>query len=374
MTSDAIWEKMTRGVFIIAEAGKTFIQTEEDRPVPEYLANAKALVDTAVACGADAIKFQTHDADDEVLDIRFDSPHMKGVDRYRWVKRNTDATPVNEFWRPLREYCDARGIVFFSTPMSRGAAKRLTAAGTHLWKIGSADILDFVCMDYMRTTHLPIIMSSGMSTMDEVERGIHFLRAKSSRVALLHCLSKYPGTPEEANLATMELFRETFPGVPIGFSENSLGIDTATLAAALGATIIERHFTITRSGWGADKHICSEPDELRELVLRIRAMENDPREKKEWVRRYDAGKILGRKEKILQKDEEVLRPLWHKSLMAGCDIPAGAVFTADMLYAMRPQKYAGGLPSEEYERVLGRRAAKALKKYDPITENALVGH
>src|SRR3990167_8198039 len=188
-----IWEKMTRGVFIIAEAGKNFIETEEERPVAEYLENAKRLVDAAAGFGADAIKFQTHDAEDEVLDIRFDSPHAKGIDRYRWVKRNTEATPVKEFWQPLREYCDRKGIIFFSTPMSRGAAKRLAAAGTYLWKIGSADILDFACMDYMRRTNVPIIMSSGMSTFDEVKKGINFLRAKSDTVALLHCLSKYPG-------------------------------------------------------------------------------------------------------------------------------------------------------------------------------------
>ena len=93
-----------KGVFIIAEAGKNFIQTEEDRPVAEYLRNAKELVDSALWAGADAIKFQTHNVDDEQLDIEITAPHFKVADRYRWVKRNTDATPVKEFWQPLLEF------------------------------------------------------------------------------------------------------------------------------------------------------------------------------------------------------------------------------------------------------------------------------
>lgn len=371
LTSDTIWEKIQRGVFIIAEAGKNFIQTEEDRPIAEYLQNAKELVDKAVWAGADAIKFQTHNVEDEILNVRFESPHAKGIDRYAWVIRNTEATPVDEFWRPLREYCDSKGIIFFSAPFSRGAAHKLFEAGSQLWKIGSADILDFVCMDYLRQSQLPIIMSSGMSTFEEIEKALTFLSAKNSRVALLHCLSKYPGLPEEANLATMELFRERFPGVPIGFSENSLSIDTSTTAVAMGAKIVERHFTTSRKWWGADHHICSEPEEFKELVERIRKMEASERERQEWLKRYDVQTVRGKKEKNLLPDEAALRPIWRKALMAGRDIPAGTVLKPEMVYAMRPQLYAGGLPSERYEEVIGRKVTRDLKKYDPITFNYL---
>lgn len=367
ISSEAIWEKITKGVFIIAEAGKNFIQTEEERSVSEYLENAKELVDKAAQAGADAIKFQTHNVEDEQLDLKIISPHFKGADRYSWLTRNTNATPVKEFWKPLKEYCDKRGVIFFSTPMSRGAARRLAEVGVELWKIGSGDILDFVAMDFMRRSPLPIIMSSGMSTMEEVELGLNFLRAKNNRVALMHCLSKYPGLPEEANLAVMELYRERFPGVPIGFSENSIGIEPSLIAVALGATMVEKHFTIRRDLWGADHKVCSTPEEFKELVRGIRTIEKDPAEKKRWLSHPNLAAILGKKEKKLKDDEVVFRPLFRKSLMAGRDIPAGAKLTPEMIYAMRPQEYAGGLPSERYEEILGKTTAKPLKKFDPIT-------
>src|SRR3989344_1333294 len=307
ITSEAMWEKITKGVFIIAEAGKNFIQTEDERPISEYLENAKELVDKALWAGADAIKFQTHNGEDEQLNLKIISPHFKGADRYSWLTRNTNATPVNEFWKPLKDYCDNAGIIFFSTPMSRGAAQRLAEIGVELWKIGSGDILDFVAMDYMRQGGIPIIMSSGMSTLEEVERGMNFLRAKNNRVALMHCLSKYPGIPEEANLAVMELYRERFPGVPIGFSENSIGIEPSLIAVALGATMVEKHFTIRRDLWGADHKVCSTPEEFKLLVDGIRKIEDDPTEKKRLLSHPNLAAILGKKEKRLKDDEAVFR-------------------------------------------------------------------
>ena len=371
ITSEAMWEKITKGVFIIAEAGKNFIQTGDERPISEYLENAKELVDKALWAGADAIKFQTHSVEDEQLNLKIISPHFKGADRYSWLTRNTNATPVNEFWKPLKDYCDNAGIIFFSTPMSRGAAQRLAEIGVELWKIGSGDILDFVAMDYMRQGGIPIIMSSGMSTLEEVERGMNFLRAKNNRVALMHCLSKYPGIPEEANLAVMELYRERFPGVPIGFSENSIGIEPSLIAVALGATMVEKHFTIRRDLWGADHKVCSTPEEFKLLVDGIRKIEDDPTEKKRLLSHPNLAAILGKKEKRLKDDEAVFRPLFRKSLMAGRDIPALTVLTPEMIYAMRPQQYAGGLPSERYDEVLGKTTTKPLKKFDPITFEVL---
>ncbi len=367
VNSNYIWDKIKKGTFIIAEAGKNFIQTEDDRPIAEYLENAKRLVDAAAESGADAIKFQTHNYEDEQLNIKITAPHFNGSDRYSWVRRNTLATPLEDFWRPLKKYCDDRGIIFFSTPMSRGAAKILNEVGVPLWKIGSADILDFVCMDYLRNTDIPIIMSSGMSTLDEVRSGINFLGKKNPRIALMHSLSKYPGLPEEANLAILQLYRDEFPGVPIGFSENSIGIEPSLIAVAFGATIIEKHFTLGRDLWGSDHKVSSTPPEFKELVDGIRKLERDPIEKKKWLNHPDISVILGRKEKVLKKDEQDFRPIFRKSLMAGDDIPAGTILSPEMLYAMRPQLYAGGLPSENYKAILGSKVIRNLKKYDPIT-------
>ena len=365
-TPEAIWEKFQKGVFIIAEGGKNFIQTEEEKSVEEYLQNGMQLVDEAARAGADAIKFQTHNVEDEQLNINVVSPHFKSGDRYRWVTRNTKATPLNEFWKPLKQYCDQKGIIFFSAAMSRGSAKILNDVGVNFWKIGSGDILDFVMLDYMRKSGKPIILSSGMSTLEEVEKAVKFLHEKNNRVALLHCVSKYPCPPEELHLKTIEFYKERFD-MPIGFSDHSIGIDSALAAVTMGATILEKHFSMSRTLWGADHKVSLTPQEFTDLVNGVREVQVNSARRKEVLESDFVQKGMGNKAKVLQDSEAVFRPLFRKSLMAGQDIPEGTILTPDMVYAMRPQQYAGGLSSEEYEKVLGKKTKKALKKYDPIT-------
>ncbi len=368
----AIWEKIKKGVFVIAEAGKNFIKTKEERPVAEYLENAKELVDKAAWAGADAIKFQTHHVEDEQHpDVLVTAAHFKDSDRLAWVTRNTNATPVNEFWKPLKDYCEKRGIVFFSTPMSRGAAMRLNEANVPLWKIGSGDILDWAMLDYLRRSNRPIIMSSGASTLEEVLSSFLYLRHVESRVALTHAFSKYPGQPEEANLAVIGLYKEIFPDVPVGFSENSVSILPSLIAVALGATIIEKHFAIDRNLWGADHKVCSTPEEFKEMVGIIRVMEDQPQEKDRWLRHPKLGAILGPKKKILHPDEAQFRPVFQKSLAAGVDISSGSVITPEMIYAIRPRKELKGLPSDTYDLIIGRKAKRDIKKYDPLNWDVL---
>ena len=372
MDDKQIWDKIKKGVFIIAEAGKNFIQTEEEKTVEEYLENAKELVDKAALAGADAIKFQTHVVYDEQLShIKVLAAHFKGLDRYSWSTRNMNATPAEEFWKPLKAHCEKKGIVFFSTPTGRDAAKRLSSVGVNLWKLASGDLLDFVLTDYLRNTNVPIIMSSGASTFEEVQRVYNFLREKNKRVAVVHALSKYPGKPEEANLAILELYRETFPEAPIGFSENSVGIEPSCIAVALGATIVEKHFSIRRDLWGADHGVCSTPEEFKEMVDIIRKIENDAEEKNKWLHHPKFKEIMGEKKKELLESEKEFRVVFQKVLRAGADMKEGEVLASDKIYAMRPRSKAKGLPSEEYENVLGKKVKKALKKYDPITEDVV---
>ncbi len=365
MTAETIWEKIQKGVFVIAEAGKNFIQTEEDQPVEEYLSNAMQLVDEVAKAGADAIKFQTHNVEDEQLNINVVAPHFKGSDRYYWVTRNTRATPIDKFWKPLKKYCDNRGVIFFSTPMSRGAAKILNEVGVDFWKVGSGDILDFVMLDYIRNTGKPIILSSGMSTLEEVEKAVKFLREKNNRVALLHCVSKYPCPPEDLNLKTIDFYKERF-SMPIGFSDHSIGIEPDLVAVAMGATVLEKHFSMSRTLWGSDHQVSMTPEELKKLVDGVKKVTNDPKEKQRVLESDFAKRGMGSKEKILQDGETAFRPLFRKSLMAGQDIPLGTLVTAEMIYAMRPQVYATGVPSERYDSIVGRKTKVSLKKYDPI--------
>jgi len=363
-------ETIQKKVFVIAEIGKNFIQTEEERPVAEYLENAKVLVRAAKESGADAVKFQTHNVEDEQLNINVVSPHFKGADRYSWVTRNTNATPMDEFWRPLKAYCDEIGIIFHSTPMSRGAAQMLEQLEVPFWKVGSGDILDFVLLDYIVKTKKPIIISSGMSTIAELDLTMDFLKRRNVEIILLHCVSKYPCPPEELRLGTMDMLKTRY-GVTIGFSDHSIGIDAALAAVALGARVVEKHFSLSRDLWGADHKVSMTPDEMRQLVDGIRVMEENPTRKEEYLEKDIVKRGMGTGEKVLQEDEAVFRPYFRKSLMASRDIPVSTALTADDVYAMRPQQFAGGLPSEQYESVLGATTMRPLHKFDPIVSEIL---
>jgi len=344
-------------VFIIAEIGKNFIQSDDIQSTSEYLENAKALVKAVKEAGADAVKFQTHNVEDEQMDIDIISPHFVGSDRYSWVKRNEKATPI-EFWQELKKYCDELGIVFFSTPMSRGAAEKLEKIGVDLWKVGSGDILDFVMLDYIAKTGKPIIISSGMSTLEEVDKAVEFLKKRNNNIFLLHCVSKYPCPPEELNLNTIKMFEKRY-NIPIGFSDHSIGYDSAIAAVNMGAKIIEKHFSLSRDLWGSDHKVSMLPEEMEIMVKKIRVGE------KVDVSNY------GTEEKKLYDDEAQFRPIFRKSLVAGRDLVAGTVIEPDMIYAMRPQQYIEGLPSEEYEYVIGKKIKKDLKKFEPISKGVL---
>jgi sialic acid synthase SpsE len=351
-------------VFVIAEVGKGFIKTEEDQSVDVYLKNAKELAKLAKESGADAVKFQTHTIEDEQANVNVTAPHFKGADRYNWVKRNTLATPV-WFWQELKKYCDEIGIIFFSTPMSRGAAKVLNDIGMELWKVGSGDILDFVMLDYIASTKKPLIISGGMSTLEEVDKVADFLKKRKVDFALMHCVSKYPCPPEDLQIQTVNFFKDRY-GIPTGFSDHSIGIDSALAAVAIGATIIEKHFSLSRDLWGSDHKVAMTPAELKEMVSEIREMESDPSKKEKYLVKEIVKAGMGESVKTLQEGEAQFRPFFRKTLVAAVDIKKGTKIKPEMLNAMRPQLHLKGLPSEEYENVVGRKALIDLAKGSPI--------
>jgi len=346
-----------RPVFIIAEIGKNFIQTKEEKSVEEYLANAKKLIVAAKSAGADAVKFQTHNVEDEQLNVDITSPHFSALDRYTWVKRNTEATPL-KFWQEIKKYCDEIGIIFFSTPMSRGAAKILEQVNVPAWKVGSADILDFVLLDYLAQTSKPILISSGMSTLAEIDLAIDFLKKRTGQIILLYCVSKYPCLPEDLNLKTIEFFQKRY-GLPVGFSDHSLGHDSALAAAEIGAVVIEKHFSLSRDLWGADHKVSMTPKEFKTMVEKIRKGETVNLD------------LYSQESESLTDGEAVFRSIFRKSLMAGRDIKAGEKLKPEMIYAMRPQKDVLALPSEKYEEIINKKVIKDLSKYDPITFDIL---
>ena len=344
--------------FFIAEIGKNFIQSEEEKSVDEYLNNAKALVKAAKESGADAVKFQTHVREDEVLNIDFTSPHFNGSDRYSWVGRNEAATPVETFWQPLKAYCDEIDIAFFSTPMSRKAAELLNDIGVPFWKVGSGDVEDYVLMDYLIETGKPIIISTGMVSLTELDEVVNYITSKGSPLIVLYCVSKYPCPPQDFNLGTIENFIEKYPQVTIGFSDHSITHDAVKGSLKLGAKVVEKHFSFDRELWGSDHKASITPGEFKEMV--------EIAESKSYMD-FDGTDFYGDKSRELEGADNQFRPYFNKALMAGMDIPAGTIVTEAMVYAMRPVSLAGGLPANRLHDVIGREVNKDIKKFDPVT-------
>lgn len=369
MNAEQIWQSMKKQVFIVAEIGKNFIQTEQDQSVEVYLEKAKELVNAAKAAGADAVKFQTHNVEDEVLNMEFDSPHFKGKSRYAWVTRNDESTPVEGFWKPLKAYCDELGIVFFSTPMSRGAAIKLMEVGQPVWKVASSDVLDYVLLDFLAMTKKPIFIPTGMSTLQEIHQCIQFLNDRQAPFVLMHAISTYPYPEENSNLLTIEYFKKQFPELLIGFSQNSPHVNAAIAAGALGIAVLEQHFTLDRNFFGPDHKVSMTPDEFTAMVQGIRAVEASDDERKRVL--GISQNFMGTEEKLLQSSEESFRPLFRKGLVSLANIPAGVHITSSLICALRPQEFVGGLFSEEYVNVLGKKTKKDLKKFEPITWDVL---
>ena len=349
-------------VFVIAEIGKNFIDKEEDLDISEYLENAKNLIDAAVASGADAVKFQTHEVEDEQLKIEVTSPHFKGADRFSWVSRNTKATPIR-FWEEIKKYCEKKGIIFFSTPMSRKAAEKIIPLNLPLWKVGSGDVEDYVLLDTLIETKKPIIISTGMVSLDELDKIVKFLESHNVPIVILYCVSKYPCPPKDFNLGTIEYLKEKYPTITIGFSDHSVdGYKVDLAAIKLGARVIEKHFSFSRDFWGADHKSSITPFEMKEMVDAIRRGD---------YKDVNTDEFFGEKEKELEGALSHFRPYFNKSLVAAKDLPVGTILEKDMIFAMRPKMYIGGVPSNQFYSVLGRKLKTSLKKFDPINPSVI---
>jgi sialic acid synthase SpsE len=348
-------------VFIVAEIGKNFIQTEEDRDVEEYITNAKVLIDAAVESGVDAVKFQTHEVEDEQCDVHIVSPHFKGSDRYRWVKRNTEATPIH-FWKAVKEHAEQRGVIFFTTPMSRAAARKIEPLNPPFWKIASGDVQDDLLIRELARTKKPIMISTGMVSITELDDVMMKLKKLCHETAVLYCVSQYPCPPEHFNLTTIEWFGKAYLDSIIGFSDHSIGYNVTLAAVKLGARVVEKHFSLSRDLWGSDHKVSMTPKEMEEMVhaIRSRAFES-----------VDPTAYYGNRNQELEGAANPYRPYFNKRLVAGTDLEAGMVLTEDVLYAMRPSIGTEGLPSNALDDVLGKTIAKTLKKYDPITSDIL---
>lgn len=345
------------GVFIIAEIGKNFIQTQESQQFGVYLKNAKELIDRAKESGAHAVKFQTHEVEDEQVNIPIVSPHFKGADRYEWVKRNTEEATI-EFFKELKRYADKRGIIFFSTAMSRKAALKLEKIKVPIWKVGSGDVQDYILLNRITKDKKPIIISTGMVSLKELDEVIKYIKKKGSPLTVLYCISEYPCPPELFNLSTIEYLKKKYPKVTIGFSDHSVGDNTIPLAAVkMGALVLEKHFSTSRDHWGSDHKASILPHEMKELVDAI---------KNKSYEKINEKPYYGKKNKELEGAKNKFRPYFNKTLVAGKDIKKGTKIKEEMIYAMRPRMYLDGFAANKVSSVVGKKARRDIKKYEPI--------
>jgi N-acetylneuraminate synthase/N,N'-diacetyllegionaminate synthase len=328
-------------VFVIAEAGVNHDGRLED---------ALALVDAAAESGADAVKFQTFDPSALASS---DAP-LAGYQMSRTAAESQVGMleglrlPDDAFDR-VAERCAHRRVAFLSTPFDEGSADLLERLGVPAFKVGSGELTNLPFLRNLAARRRPLLLSTGMADLDEVGAAMDAVaQAGATEVALLHCVSSYPAPPDEANLRAMDTLREAFH-VPVGFSDHSLGPDVSLAAVARGAELLERHLTLDRKRPGPDHAISLEPQELSDLVRRVRVVES----------------ALGDGRKRSQPSELETRAVARRSLVALRDLAAGDTLTVDAVGVKRP---GGGLPPAALDDVVGARLRRPVRRDQQLTE------
>ena len=315
------------------------------------LETALAIVDMAADAGADAVKLQTYTADEMTLDIDHPDFVINNKDSLWYGRRLHDLyheahTPW-EWHAPIMERARARGIQCFSSPFSEASVDFLVELGAPCLKIASLESVDHGLVRYAASSGLPLIISTGLATEEEIAESIAAARAGGcTDLVILKCTSSYPADPAQSHLRTIPDMRERF-GVDVGLSDHTLGIGAPLAAIALGATVIEKHVTLSRAGGGVDSAFSLEPDELRALVV-------------ESKRAYAAlgsvnyGPTEGERGALLRR----------RSLYFVADVAAGTVLTRAHVRSIRPNK---GIEPKHLEAVLGSVVQRDVVLGTPVT-------
>lgn len=315
--------KIKSGVYIVAEAG---INHNSD------IKTAKKMIEVASKCGADAIKFQTFTPDELFSELI--TPKLYNLSK-TWVLTKNDHIE-------LQKHAKKNKITFFSTPCGIKSANLLKKLKVPLIKIASGEITNLNLIDYISKMKIPMMISTGMTSISEISKVVEIVQSNKCQFSLLHCVSSYPAKKSDANLSTISYLQKTF-GVPVGFSDHTLGIDISLAAVALGATIIEKHFTLDKNMEGPDQKLSIDPKELSELVKKTRIIE----------------KAMGSYRKTIYHSEKSFRSNMRKSLGTTQDISANTVVKRSMLTSFRP---GIGIPPYHIDEFIGRKTKKSIKK------------
>lgn len=297
---------------------------------------AKVMVDAACRAGAKIIKHQTHIVEDEMCsEARKVIPGNADISIYDIMER---AALDREEELELKRYTESLGMIFMSTPFSRRAAERLEDFNVKIYKIGSGEMNNYPLLDYVASFGKPMIVSTGMNDMGSVDRAVNILEKRGVDYALMHTTNLYPTEPKLVRLGAMQQLMDKYPDIPIGLSDHTINNNACIAAIALGAKLVERHFTDTMERIGPD--ICCSMD-YDNLKLLLEAANSVPR------------MLGGNKEEAAE--EKITSDFAFASVVTIKPICAGEVFTKDNLWVKRPG--TGEILADQYESVLGKKAA-----------------
>jgi pseudaminic acid synthase len=343
MSTFAIGSRMVGGdapVFIVAELSANHGQKRDV---------ALRTIEAAARSGADAIKLQTYTPD--TLTLKSEAPPFVVRTKNEWQGRSLydlyqEAMTPWEWHGELFQAAAAAGLICFSTPFDATAVEFLEHLGVVAYKVASFELTDLPLVERIARTGKPVILSTGMASLGEIEAAVATCReAGNDRLALLRCVSSYPARPESMGLATLAVLRSL--GAVVGLSDHTRDSTVAVAAAALGAKIIEKHFILDRSVGGPDAFFSLEPDEFQAMVQAVR----------------DAEKAVG-VARFGPSPEEVASTAFRRSLFVARDLAAGEVLTCDSVRSVRP---ANGMSARHLPTVLGRTAACSIRRAEPLT-------
>ena len=334
------FEKLTgkTSTYIIAEAGVNHNGDME---------KAKELIDVAKDAGADAVKFQTFNAEElaskEASKVDYQKEEDEDDGQYEMLK---ELELAKKNFEELKDYASEKNITFLSTPFEKRSADILEDLGVEAFKIGSGEITNTPLLRHIAKKDKPIILSTGMSDLGEVEDAVDVLKDENAEFVLLHCVSNYPTRPDEVNLRAMETLEQAFD-VPTGFSDHTTDTHVPVAAVARGATIIEKHFTLDKSLEGPDHDASLNPEELEEMITKTRETE----------------KALGNGVKKPAKREGKNKEAIRKGIVASEDIKKGEILEESKISIKRP---AEGIKPKHLERIIGKEAKADIKSDKPI--------
>ena len=323
-------KKTENHVMVIAEVGSVHDGS---------FGNALNLIKTAASCGVDAVKFQTHIPEAETLPDAPMPPYFKGEPRYDYFKRT--GFSLNQ-WLEIKSCCEKNGVLFLSSPFSEEAVHLLEKVGMEQYKIPSGEVSNLPMLEVIANTHKPILLSSGMSSWEELDSAVNLILRSHDKLIVLQCTSAYPCPHDQVGLNVMLEMAERYK-LPVGLSDHTLTNYASFAAVTLGAKVIEKHFTFSRNMYGSDAAHSLEPDELSDLVNGIRAIST---------------MLTSEVDKADIRNYQGMKKIFEKSLIAAVDISAGNVLDRTFVSIKKP---GTGISAARLSEFLGRKLTRNIK-------------